>query len=50
MEEQNDVTGSWMQAQRPLIVMDALNTLGDIKINDISDADIIESLKRLEVI
>lgn len=48
--DQHDVTGSWMQAQRPLIVMDAFNTLGDIKINDINDADIIESLKRLGAI
>lgn len=48
--DQHDVTGSWMQAQRPLIVMDAVNTLGDIKIRDINDADIIDSLKRLDVI
>ena len=48
--DQHDVTDSWMQAQRPLIVMDALNTLGDIKIRDVNDADITESLKRLNVI
>lgn len=48
--DQHDVTGSWMQAQRPLIVMDALNTLGDIKIRDLTDTDIKNSLKRLNVI
>ena len=48
--DQHDVTGSWMQAQRPLVVMDAVNTLGDIKIRDINDAEIMKSLKRLNVI
>lgn len=48
--DQHDVTDSWMQAQRPLIIMDAINTLGDIKIRDISDNDIKKSLKRLGVI
>ena len=47
--DQHDVTGSWMQAQRPLIVMDALNTLGDIKVRDVSDSDIKKSLKRLGI-
>lgn len=48
--DQHDVTDSWMQAQRPLIVMGALNTLGDIKIRDINDIDIKQSLKRLNII
>lgn len=48
--DQHDVTGSWMQAQRPLIVMDAINTLGDIKVRDISNNDIKSSLKKLNVI
>lgn len=48
--DQHDVTGSWMQAQRPLIVMDAINTLGDIKVKDINKSDILVSLKRLKVI
>lgn len=47
--DQHDVTGSWMQAQRPLIIMDALNTLGDIKVRDVSDSDIKNSLKRLGI-
>lgn len=48
--DQHDVTGSWMQAQRPLIVMDAINTLGDIKIRDVKDIDIKKSFKRLNII
>lgn len=48
--DQHDVTDSWMQAQRPLIVMDAINTLGDIKIRDVHNADIVKSLECLEVI
>lgn len=48
--DQHDVTGSWMQAQRPLIIMDAVNTLGDMKVRDVKDADIIRSLKRLNII
>ena len=47
--DQHDVTGSWMQAQRPLIVIDALNTLGDIKIRDITDSDIKKSLTNLNI-
>ena len=39
-----------MQAQRPLIVMDAINTLGDIKVKSINESDILDSLKRLNVI
>lgn len=48
--DQHDVNGSWMQASSPLIVMDALSTIGDIKINKISKKDIKDSLKRLKVI
>lgn len=48
--DQHDVTGSWMQAQRPLIIMDAINTLGEMKVRDVNNADIIRSLKRLNVI
>lgn len=48
--DQHDVTGSWMQAQRPLIIMDAVNTLGEMKVRDVKDVDIIRSLKRLDVI
>lgn len=48
--DQHDVTGSWMQAQRPLIVIDAINTLGDIKVKSINESDILDSLKRLNVI
>ena len=48
--DQHDVTGSWMQAQRPLIVMDAINTLGNIKVRDINNDDILNSLKSLKII
>lgn len=48
--DQHDVDGSWMQASSPLIVMDALSTIGDIKINKISKKDIEDSLKKLKVI
>lgn len=47
--DQHDVNESWMAAKRPLIVMDALNTLGDMKVKDISNDDILESLKKLGV-
>ena len=39
-----------MQASSPLIVMDALSTIGDIKISKVSKKDIKDSLKRLKVI
>lgn len=48
--DQHDVTDSWMQAQRPLIVMDAINTLGNIKVRDITNEDIKKSLTRLDVV
>ena len=47
--DQHDVNESWMAAKRPLIVMDALNTLGDMKVKDISNDDIVDSLKKLGV-
>lgn len=42
----HDVTGSWMNAKRPLIVMDALNELGDMKVHDISEKELNESLRK----
>lgn len=45
--DQHDVTTSWMGAYKPLIVMDALNTFGDFKVNDISNDDVRESIKKL---
>lgn len=48
--DQHDVDNSWMQASRPLIVMEAMNVLGDIKVSKITDSDIKESLKKLNYI
>lgn len=44
--DDHDITGSWMQGRKPIILMDALNTVGDIKITDISKQDMIESLNK----
>lgn len=48
--DQHDITDSWMQASRPLIVMNALNTLGDMKVKNISNKQIEEALRRLNYI
>lgn len=45
--DQHDVDNSWMGASRPLIVMDAVNTLGEMRVSDISNDDIKNSLSRL---
>lgn len=45
--DQHDVDNSWMGASHPLIVMDAVNTLGEMHVSDISDDDIKKSLKWL---
>lgn len=42
----HDITGSWMNAKKPLIVMEAINTLGDMNIHDISDYEINKSLNK----
>ena len=47
--DQHDVNYSWMQATKPLIVMDAVNTLGDLKVKDVDTKEITRSLKRLGV-
>lgn len=48
--DQHDVSDSWMQASRPLIIMNALNTLGDMKVSDISNKEIEQALKDLNYI
>lgn len=45
--DQHDVTDSWMQASRPLIIMDALNTIGDMKVRKVNNKEIKKSLKKL---
>lgn len=48
--DQHDVDHSWMFAQKPLIVMDALNTLSDMKVSEVDDNKIKKSLKKLGII
>ena len=38
--DSHDITNTWMQAKKPLIVLETLDTLGDMKVSDISDTDI----------
>lgn len=47
--DSHDINYSWMQASRPLIVMDAVNTLGNMKVDEVDNKAIYESLKRLGV-
>ena len=42
----HDITGSWMNAKKPLIVMDALYMFGDMKVHDITDKELNDSLKK----
>lgn len=37
--DEHDKYGSWMQAEKPIIIMDALSTIGEFKIEDISSSD-----------
>lgn len=48
--DSHDIDYSWMQASRPLIVMDALNTLGNMKVSEVDNKEITNSLKRLGVL
>lgn len=47
--DDHDITESWMNAYKPLIIMDCMNTIGDLKVSQIKDSDIEESLRRLGV-
>lgn len=46
----HDIDNSWMQAKRPLIVMDALNNLGDMKIKTLTNDDLQKSLKEWDTL
>lgn len=46
VRDEHDVTGSWMQGQKPIVIMDALNTVGNVKISDITNADMVEALEK----
>lgn len=48
--DQHDVDNSWMGASRPLIIMDAVNMLGDMRVSDIHNEDIRKSLSYLGLI
>lgn len=45
--DQHDIDGTWIQAQQPLIVMDAKNVLGGMKIKELDDSSILNSLSKL---
>lgn len=47
--DQHDVDYSWMQATKPLIIMDAVNTLGDMNVKDVNTKEITKSLKKLGI-
>lgn len=48
--DQHDVDRSWMQAGRPLIVMDAANVLGNVKSSQVKTKDIENSLTELGIL
>lgn len=45
--DEHDITGSWMQAQKPLIIMDTMSTIGDISVSKLNVDDLTQALDRL---
>lgn len=45
--DEHDITGSWMQAQRPLIIMDTMNSIGNISVSKLDVDDLVKALDRL---
>lgn len=45
--DEHDVTGSWMQAQKPLIIMDTLATFGNVKVSKLDVKDMQDALDRI---
>ena len=45
--DEHDRLGSWMQAKKPLILMDALDVVSDMKIDEISREDVVLGLRKL---
>lgn len=45
--DEHDITGSWMQAQKPLIIMDTMSTIGDISVSKLEVDDLVQALNRL---
>lgn len=42
--DEHDVTGSWMQAEKPLIIMNALHTIGDFKVESLTNKKLEKAL------
>lgn len=42
--DEHDIFGSWMQGEKPIIIMDALSMVGDVKIEDLSQDRLRDSL------
>lgn len=45
--DEHDITGSWMQAQRPLIIMDTMSIIGNVKVSNLNVKDLENALDRL---
>lgn len=45
--DEHDITGSWMQAERPLIIMDTMNTIGSVTVSDLDVKDFQVALDKL---
>lgn len=45
--DEHDITGSWMQSQKPLIIMDTMSTIGNVKVTDLDVSDMQKALDRL---
>lgn len=45
--DEHDRLGSWMLGKKPLILMDALNTVGDMKIENISDSGLVKAMNEV---
>lgn len=44
--DEHDITGSWMQGKKPLIIMDALNTIGNVEISSITAKEMSKALDK----
>lgn len=43
----HDITDTWMQAKKPLVIMDAVDMLGDLKVSEITNDRIIDAIDYL---
>lgn len=43
--DEHDISGSWMQGKKPIILMDALSMVGDFKVTDLSTKELRKSLE-----